>query len=379
VETKVYRTGDIAKYDTDGSIIYLHRKDSQVKLRGQRFELSEVEHHVQRNFPGPTNVVAEVVERQRQRTLFAFILSNEDNAREATAGDSDSRLFHGATEAFTVAVTAVEAQIRQSLPNFMIPATFIPLVRMPYTTSGKTDRHRLWDEAAALSSHQLLTYRRRNAAGQSRTPSTQAERALQAIWADVLGLPASNTKADDTFFNLRGDSIIAIKVASFARATGLHITVADIFDHPPLCDLAEFGLQNSLKGAREVTPFSLSLIQYPEQYLHQLKLLGLTPGSSEIIDLLPGTHIQNFFNQRQTLHYYTFQLAGDVDEQRLQAATAAVMDGKAQHSPYHVYRPSGRSASSDLARAPNSVSAYLWHQRPCRLQPGIVGSRSDGE
>jgi acyl-CoA synthetase (AMP-forming)/AMP-acid ligase II len=143
VETKVYRTGDIAKYDTDGSIIYLHRKDSQVKLRGQRFDVGEVEHHVQRNFPGATNVVAEVVERQGQMTPFAFILSNEDNTREATAGNSDSRLFHGATEAFTAAVTAVEAQIRQSLPSVMIPTTFIPPVRMPYTLNPKTTQERL--------------------------------------------------------------------------------------------------------------------------------------------------------------------------------------------------------------------------------------------
>ncbi|KAE8333055.1 hypothetical protein BDV39DRAFT_199406 [Aspergillus sergii] len=151
---RLYKTGDLAQYNVDGSINYLGRKDTTVKLYGQRIELQEVEHQMRRSFGNDSFLVADVVlpaGTSHNPILAAFIHSGiEEDEKGPLFGDKDAR--------FCAAVAKAQAQMKQTLPSYMVPAAFIPLARVPLTKTGKTDRRALRSEAAKLPRHVLLDY-----------------------------------------------------------------------------------------------------------------------------------------------------------------------------------------------------------------------------
>ncbi|GFF58761.1 nonribosomal peptide synthase, putative [Aspergillus udagawae] len=318
--SRLYKTGDIVKYDSDGSLVYLGRKDSQAKVRGQRLELGEVETHVQQAFPGATDVVAEVIEFDHgQNALVAFVLRAECPA----AG-----LLQPASDSFVADALQAETRLESTVPSYMIPAIYLPLSHMPYGASGKADRRQLRKMAAALSQQELQAYRRSSDGGEKRV-TTEPERILRDVWSEILQLPASSIGAEDSFFRLGGDSIMAMKAAPLAREHGLRITVADIFDKPKLRDLAAVGTQhpNDVAGDPDqlVPPMALSPIQDPARYFECLRALGLVSSQAGLVDLFPCTEVQSFFLVRQTTHHYSFSISGTVDVDRLREACNAAL------------------------------------------------------
>ncbi|KAJ6126762.1 hypothetical protein N7523_002374 [Penicillium sp. IBT 18751x] len=227
--TKLYRTGDLAQYTPQGSLRYVGRKDMQVKLRGQRLELEEVEYHVSNVFQGVQEVVADVIspERDGNSQLVAFITQKNQ-------GEQLEELFIEPTQDFHRSVAAAIATLRQSVPAFMIPSFFLPITHVLRTVSDKTDRRRLREAVAALSHEQLRSYRQWGEARTKRAPDTEAGRQLQAIWSQVLGISSDQIGLDDGFFELGGDSITAMKVASMAKSQGLPLSVPDLFQSSSL-------------------------------------------------------------------------------------------------------------------------------------------------
>ncbi|TJZ59037.1 amino acid adenylation domain-containing protein [Streptomyces piniterrae] len=205
--SRMYRTGDLVRRRADGALEYAGRADNQVKIRGFRIEPGEIE---------------------------ALLLERADIAQAAVVARSDGA---GGTALVAYAVpepTAepdartpdgpeLRAHIAARLPDYMVPAATVLIDALPLTPSGKLDRRAL--PAPDFSA----------AVGDDR-PSTPEEELLAGLFAQVLGLPSVGVR--DRFFELGGDSILSIQLASRAKAAGLPISPWDIFQHPTAAGLA---------------------------------------------------------------------------------------------------------------------------------------------
>ncbi|MEV0383888.1 amino acid adenylation domain-containing protein [Nonomuraea sp. NPDC050643] len=198
---RMYRTGDLGRYGADGAISYLGRVDTQVKLRGFRVELGEIE-TVLAAHPGVSVAAAAV--RGDRLAVYAVAAGAEPPATE------------------------VRAWLATRLPGYMVPDTVVFLNRLPLGTSGKIDRSRLPEPP--------LT--RPDLGRPYVAPSTATERRLAAIWTQALGLP--EVGRHDNFFDLGGNSIRLLAVLAALREHGQDggVGLVDLFRHPTVAALA---------------------------------------------------------------------------------------------------------------------------------------------
>ncbi|KAI0123589.1 nonribosomal peptide synthetase [Xylariales sp. AK1849] len=152
---RLYKTGDLVRYGADGSLEYIGRKDAQVKLRGQRIELGEVEHHVRRAMPLADQVFAELIELggQKQKQMLAVFLTCQSGG-----GWCDPKPVTGAIELVRVDKD-IETVFSQSLPAYMIPSLYFRVSAMPLTMTGKVHRGRLREMGSMLSAKRLVELR----------------------------------------------------------------------------------------------------------------------------------------------------------------------------------------------------------------------------
>ncbi|KAK2766911.1 NRPS [Arachnomyces sp. PD_36] len=246
---RVYRTGDLVRYEADGSLFYVGRRDFQVKLRGQRFELGEVEENIQRQFNGTLrDVIAEIVTPAGPRKapcLVAFIVPYGMENAPASPSQSPPNLALDTVSppGFEAKIAAVKSKLYDALPDYMVPSAFVPLRQMPQTTGGKVDRRRLRDAASAVTIQQLEFLTPVSTANKPAI-SSEAERMLQDIWARALGIPPAQIGADESFFRLGGDSISALQATSQARAIGIEHSVADLFRWKSIREVARRSAQS---------------------------------------------------------------------------------------------------------------------------------------
>ncbi|KAG5926533.1 NRPS protein [Claviceps africana] len=163
---RLYKTGDLVRYNQDGSLVYVGRKDAQVKIRGQRVELGDVEHHILQCLPGTGQVVVEAVSAAEADptstpTLVAFVcLDSESGSREGLTsangngngngnGDRDEDGERLAMQTMEIGNEA-RRRLAEQLPSFMVPAAFLRLSRLPSTATGKVNRGRLHDMARSF-------------------------------------------------------------------------------------------------------------------------------------------------------------------------------------------------------------------------------------
>ncbi|MFF5205888.1 amino acid adenylation domain-containing protein [Streptosporangium sp. NPDC000396] len=189
---RMYRTGDVVRWKASGELEYLGRADDQVKIRGFRIELGEVEAALAR-----CDAVAQVavIVREDQpgiKRLVAYVVPSD--------GAADSGVLR--------------AHLAGLLPDYMVPAAFVSLDALPLTVNGKLDRRAL--PAPTVVSGSPV-----------RAPRGRREEILFGLFAELLG--ASEVGADDSFFELGGDSIVSIQLVSRARKAGLVFTPKDVF------------------------------------------------------------------------------------------------------------------------------------------------------
>ncbi|NDK89388.1 amino acid adenylation domain-containing protein [Gordonia desulfuricans] len=197
---RLYRTGDRGEIDVAGRIILHGRADSQVKIRGVRVELGEIE-----------------------AALAAVDGVRDAAVRAVTDASGSTRVDAYVSGRADLAAPEVTAALADSLPAAMVPATVTVLAALPLTPGGKVDRRALPEPARA-------------SAAPSRGPATDAERAVVDAARAVLGRDAG---PEDDFFDLGGHSLSATRMLTRLRvATGRRLTIADVFDHPVLADLA---------------------------------------------------------------------------------------------------------------------------------------------
>ncbi|HEY6323871.1 MAG TPA: condensation domain-containing protein, partial [Thermoanaerobaculia bacterium] len=200
---RLYATGDRVRLRPDGVMEFLGRADTQVKVRGYRIELGEIEAALALH-PAVREVVVEVREQDGHRRLAAYLVARDGSAPPAPA---ELRAFLG-----------------ERLPEYMLPAAWVVLPRLPLTANGKLDRKALPAPGAAPGANEYVP------------PRTPVERELAAIWAAVLRV--ERVGVDESFFELGGDSILTLQVVSKASRAGLRVAPRQLFDHPTVARLA---------------------------------------------------------------------------------------------------------------------------------------------
>lgn len=235
----IYKTGDLVRYNSDGTIVYISRKDSQIKLNGLRIELGEIEHHVKRNVPGDLQTAVEMVAPAGQQSLLAmfFASSEYEKHSELVHSDMDPLLLQMSDTAISLC-KALKASLAGTLPTYMIPSLFIPLSQMPWTASGKLDRLRLAKIVLSLSKEDTAPFKLASVTNK-RDPTTGMEKRLRSLWETVLSLEPASATLDDSFFVLGGDSVQAMRLVAAARAEKISLSVLDIFRTPTLAGMAK--------------------------------------------------------------------------------------------------------------------------------------------
>ncbi|CUS39183.1 non-ribosomal peptide synthetase [Candidatus Nitrospira nitrificans] len=236
---RLYHTGDLARYRPDGTIEFVGRVDHQVKIRGYRIEPGEIEARLLEQRGVLEAVVVAREDQPGQRRLVAYVTPDAPEA---------------------VDTQDVRRRLQNTLPDYMIPSSFVVLNTLPRSSNGKIDRNAL--PVPDLAGQAERSYR---------PPVTPAEAALAKIWEEVLGLPRVGTQ--DNFFEVGGDSIVSLQVIARAKQVGLLLSPRQLFQHQTVAELAAVAgrdavvvleaEQGVIMGEAALTPIQCAFFELP--------------------------------------------------------------------------------------------------------------------
>ncbi|MDP1574997.1 MAG: amino acid adenylation domain-containing protein [Coxiellaceae bacterium] len=247
--TRLYKTGDRARFHVDGNIEYLGRIDSQVKIRGFRIELGEIE-QIMLSYSGIQQAVALIKEQitpdHTHRFIAAYYVGN-------------------------VTEKMLRDYLAKHLPDHMIPTSLMALSAFPITANGKLNR-----KVLPLPTFMNDTIHR------SIEARNASEKMLCTIWKTVLKVP--HVKITDNFFDLGGDSIRSIRLIAKMQEVGFHISVNDLFKYKTILSLLENGSHTIV--STEISYTSYSLIDAATRDFF------ISNNNTSIEDIYPASHLQ---------------------------------------------------------------------------------------
>ncbi|HEU5134543.1 MAG TPA: amino acid adenylation domain-containing protein [Steroidobacteraceae bacterium] len=261
---RLYRTGDLVRRLPDGNIEFIGRGDGQVKIRGFRIEVGEIEACL-REHPGVRSGAVVVREdRPGDRRLVAYVVADD-------SANNDS----------------LRAHVSARLPEFMRPAAWVRMQRLPITANGKLDR-------AALP---VPTQARPELAQEYRAPANGAERSLATIFSGTLGV--DGVGAEDNFFELGGNSLLALRALTRIRETlGAQLSTTTFFQRPTPAGLARaiagIGTGNALRAPRR-RPASATL-----EPVAIVGMAGRFPGANDVAEFW-----RNLCAGRESISFFT--------------------------------------------------------------------------
>ncbi|WP_231421813.1 non-ribosomal peptide synthetase [Pseudomonas sp. Leaf59] len=258
-EGRMYRTGDLVRWLPDGNLDYLGRNDDQVKVRGVRVELGEIESR----------------------------LAALDGVGEAVVLVREGRLVAWFTEHRPLAIGTLRAQLQQQLPEVLVPVAYVKLDVMPLTANGKLDRKALPEpDQSAMLSHVY------------EAPQGDVETTLARIWAEVLQV--AQVGRHDHFFELGGHSLLAVSLIERMRQVGLSADVRVLFSQPTLAALAAavgsgrevvVPANGIAAGCAQITPSMLSLVQLDPAAIERI-VATVPGGAANVQDIYPLAPLQ---------------------------------------------------------------------------------------
>ncbi|OQD81856.1 hypothetical protein PENANT_c025G09152 [Penicillium antarcticum] len=303
---RLYKTGDLGKYDPDGlgGIVFVGRKDTQVKLRGQRVELGEIESQLKAVLPSDANIIAEVItpkEYGGQAMLVAFVTFG------STKGQSELALEPLSSELNEI-ITKANADVAKVLPRYMVPTIYIPVNVMPVLISGKTDRKQLRAFGSSVDLRQLD----QGAASTASRELSELEQRLRKTWGETLKLDAEAIRPDDNFFALGGDSLAAMRLSSVCRTQGLDLSVIDTFGNPTLSAMAGVVKPCSTETETEIPAFSLISQSVESARLEAAEACGVDQEAIEDIYLCTPTQESLFTFSLKSAKAYIAQRVANI-------------------------------------------------------------------
>jgi amino acid adenylation domain-containing protein len=244
--TRLYRTGDLARYRADGNLMFIGRRDQQIKLRGYRIELGEIEaalmQHpavreavvaLRQDLPGEKRLVAYVVGQanKEQRTTHAESKeqrTTEPGSQERTDDEAEETYEASDAESGAIGSSELRRFLQGRLPEYMVPATFVLLEALPQTPNDKVDRRALPLPASMAGPSTAYA-----------APQTEIEQVLAGIWQAVLRVERVGIK--DNFFELGGHSLLIARVHSQLQAAlGIDLPLTALFKYPTIERLAQY-------------------------------------------------------------------------------------------------------------------------------------------
>ncbi|MDZ8135367.1 MAG: amino acid adenylation domain-containing protein [Nostoc sp. DedQUE04] len=233
---RLYKTGDQARYLPNGDIEYIGRIDYQVKVRGFRIELLEIEAVILEYPAVQEAVVAVHFSQVDSQQIVAYVVPQIEQ---------------------TLTIPELRSFLEAKLPSYMVPAAFVILSALPLTPNGKINRKALRTPDTARPEDKELV-----------VPQTTLEKQLAGIWTEVLGL--ENISINDNFFGLGGDSILSLQVISKANQIGLHLTPKQMFQYQTIAQLATvIGTTQKIQAEQGVLTGALELIPIQHWFFAQ--------------------------------------------------------------------------------------------------------------
>jgi amino acid adenylation domain-containing protein len=254
---RLYRSGDLVRWSARGQLVYVGRRDTQVKLRGYRIELGEIE-HVLREHAAVSE--AAVTVSPTLGVLVGYVVGTAP--RDAAE---------------------LGAHCAARLPGYMVPSLFVALERLPLTRNGKLDLRALPEPASASNEAALL-------------PASPTEVALAGIWSEILGRSGIAANAD--FFALGGHSLLAIRVISAIRERlGVELALATFFERPTIAQLA--AAVDGMERGRSLPPILRAGIgsEAPLSFAqHRLWMIDRLEGGSPQYNMPAAFHVRGSFD-----------------------------------------------------------------------------------
>jgi len=205
--SRLYKTGDLSRYLSDGSIEYLGRTDFQVKIRGMRIELGEIE-----------SLLLELDDINQCAVML----------REDRADDKRLAAYLVFEPGHDMDAAGLRKYLLEKLPDYMVPHHFVRLDAMPLSSNGKTDRRALPKPEVDRSTDESYV-----------APRNKAENVIAEIWQDLLDV--ANVGINDSFFDLGGHSLLIVKMLRRLKKSFTEdLTIVDLFQYPTIATLAEF-------------------------------------------------------------------------------------------------------------------------------------------
>jgi amino acid adenylation domain-containing protein/non-ribosomal peptide synthase protein (TIGR01720 family) len=264
---RFYKTGDLAKFLPDGSIYFVGRKDTQVKLRGLRIELGEIEHNIGTH-PQVRHQMVILPKKGSFANRLVALVSLKEHLVESFESVETSVYVHDEMHGDVIQghLKSIREGLASKVPEYMVPETWVVIERFPLLSSGKLNRSLVSNwvaEADAALYRQVVGIEFEEA--ETEDESDAAQEQLRDIIAAVLNLQQSDVSFSKSFLSLGGDSITAMQVMSRCRSAGIAISVKDILRSKSITELAL-----CMKSAKETAysteetfdvPFELSPVQ----------------------------------------------------------------------------------------------------------------------
>jgi len=317
--SRLYRTGDIVRYGEKGSIEYRGRKDNQVKLRGQRIELGEIETHVRECLSGSIeDAVADVV-AVHGGSKALFVSLKFCNEMKAAPADGDT-LFLTTTSWQQKCIDLLKLRLQDRIPQYMIPQYYFSIVTVPMTATLKTNRRLIRDNAEKhLSESTGLC---RESTVPNIAPTTASETLLQRLWGEILGKDVATISVQHNWFDVGGDSLLAMQLVHHASKGNLFFTYADVLRCRTLSALAAIATHDD-SCTDQYRPFQLLRDDWNIKQDVQRKY---GQDASMIEDIYPCTAAQQYMvheSHDKQVNYtaqINFKLNNSPDTPRLAAA-----------------------------------------------------------
>ena len=281
---RLYQTGDLARYRDNGVLECLGRIDNQVKVRGYRIELDEVEYCLLQHGQ-VVDAAVNPVTITGERILVAYVVLDQQYSDEEQ----------------TIIIRAIKDMAANQLPAYMLPSSMISLAALPLTPNGKVDRKALPTPFESVQQHRYVA------------PQSELELTLASIWQEVLNV--ERVGLDDNFFELGGHSLLVIRVIALLQSHDINANVKQVFEKPKLRDFVASLNQTDLSSpifrapkrqvpdaCENITPDLLPLVSLAQSEI-DLIAQSVPGGMANILDIYPlgplqqGIHFHHLMSQ----------------------------------------------------------------------------------
>jgi amino acid adenylation domain-containing protein len=320
-EERVYRTGDLVRILHDGTFEFLGRADDQVKLRGQRLEIGEINSVIRQSNKNISDVATLVLKhpRQQKEQLVAFIVQGRTN-------DNPQILLHSTSE-----MTGVRDACHEKLPPYMVPTHFLPLTSLPLNVNNKADVKKLKGLYEALSATDLQKLS--VSSGEREEPWSSLENKLRFVIMSELGIDEDAVGKETSFFELGMDSISVIGVVRALKQASISgATASLIMKHSTVRRLAKVISTDGASATDRASLLEAQQVIHAMQHRHRRAVAqSLSVNTSDIEVLLPCTPLQHGMvakslesEDRLYFNTFSFELSDNVNIDRLRAAWQVV-------------------------------------------------------